>query len=125
MASDSWVTHSSEAGGSRRGTGQKLFRKRISEGRKTYDVIIGTAGESSPALLFVDWYGSGQDQTVFMRNKVKQEAHVGGSLVELEQDPETGAILAMTPKLIRYFVRGYYNNRWNRARAATKPVRST
>ena len=67
--------------------------------------------------------GSGQDQTVFMRNKVKQEAHVGGSLVELEQDPDTGAILAMTPKLIRYFVKGYYNNRWNRARAATKPVR--
>lgn len=67
--------------------------------------------------------GSGQDQTVFMRNKVKQEAHVGGTLIELEQDPKTGAIVAMTPKLIRYFVKGYYNNRWNRARGVVKPPR--
>lgn len=67
MASDSWVTHSSEAGGSRRGIGQKLFRKRITEGRKTFDVIIGTAGESSPALLFVDWYGTGQEPPQMLR----------------------------------------------------------
>lgn len=67
--------------------------------------------------------GAGQDQTVFMRNKVKQEAHVGGTLIELEQDPRTGAILAMTPKLIRYFVAGYYNGRWNRARNPVKPAR--
>lgn len=68
--------------------------------------------------------GAGQDQTIFTRNKVKQECHVGGSLVELEQDPETGAIVAMTPKLIRYFTKGYYNGRWNRARAAVKPARA-
>ena len=68
--------------------------------------------------------GCGQDQTVFMRNKVKQEAHVGGTLIELEQDPKTGAIIAMTPKLIRYFVRGYYSNRWSRAHEVVKPPRT-
>ncbi len=68
--------------------------------------------------------GAQQDQTVFTRNKVKQEVHVGGTQIELEQDPRTGAIIAMMPKLIRYFARGYYNNRWNRARAAQKPART-
>jgi hypothetical protein len=68
--------------------------------------------------------GCGQDQTVFMRNKVKQEAHVGGTMIELEQDPETGAIIAMTPKLIRYFVRGYYGNRWARGAPNVKPART-
>lgn len=68
--------------------------------------------------------GCGQDQTVFTRNKIKQEVHVGGTLIELEQDPRTGAIVAMTPKLMRYFVRGYYNNRWSRAGAAVMPPRT-
>jgi hypothetical protein len=68
--------------------------------------------------------GAGQDQTIFTRNKVKQETHVGGTLIELEQDPATGAIIAMKPQLIRYFVKGYYNDRWHRAHAATKPARA-
>lgn len=68
--------------------------------------------------------GCGQDQTVFMRNKVKQEAHVGGTLVRLEQDPNTGAIVSMMPQLIRYFVRGYYQNRWARGAENVKPPRT-
>ena len=68
--------------------------------------------------------GAQQDQTVFTRNKVKQEVHVGGTQIELEQDPRTGAIIGCTAKLMRYFARGYYNGRWNRARAAVKPARS-
>lgn len=68
--------------------------------------------------------GAQQDQTVFTRNKVKQEVHVGGTMIELEQDPRTGAIIAMTPKLIRYFAASYYNGRWNRARSAVKPART-
>ena len=55
--------------------------------------------------------GTTQDQSMFMRKK-KLEAHVGGTLVELKQDPATGAILSMCPELIRYFVKGYYQNRW-------------
>lgn len=58
IASDSRETWTSDDGGSRVHTCKKLFRKRIGKGRKAYDVIIGTAGESSPGMLFVDWYGS-------------------------------------------------------------------
>lgn len=67
--------------------------------------------------------GCGQDQTVFTRNKIKQEVHVGGTLVKLEQDPRTGAIISMMPRLIRYFVKGFYNNRWNRADTVVLPER--
>lgn len=74
--------------------------------------------------VWVTCTGSGQDQTVFTRNKVKQEVHVGGSLIQLEQDPRTGAIISMTPQLIRYFVRGYYNGRWSRAGAANMAKRT-
>ncbi|MGH7176126.1 MAG: hypothetical protein ACREJC_01990 [Tepidisphaeraceae bacterium] len=68
--------------------------------------------------------GCQQDQTVFTRNKIKQEVHVGGTLIELEQDPATGAIIAMTPKLIRYFVAEYYNGRWSRSHDVNLPRRT-
>lgn len=68
--------------------------------------------------------GCQQDQTIFTRNKIRQEVHVGGTLIELEQDPKTGAIIGMTPRLQRYFVKGYYNNRWNRATPVVLPERS-
>lgn len=67
--------------------------------------------------------GCTEDQTPFMRKK-KLEAHVGGAIVELEQDPETGAIVGFTPKLIRYFNKGYYNNRWNHGGGVELPARS-
>lgn len=56
--------------------------------------------------------GTTEDQTPFMRKK-KLEAHVGGCLVKLKQDPKSGAITEFTPTLMRYFNRGFYNNRWN------------
>jgi hypothetical protein len=62
--------------------------------------------------------GTQQDQTPFMRKK-SLEAHVGGAIVEMEQDPKTGAIISFRPELRRYFNRGYYvaegkaNNRWS------------
>lgn len=70
--------------------------------------------------------GCGQDQTIFTRNKIKQEVHCGGTLVKLEQDPRTGAIISMMPQLIRYFVREYYegNDRWSRAKPVKLPGRS-
>ena len=69
--------------------------------------------------------GTAQDQTPFMRKK-RLEAHVGGTLIELEQDPETGAILAMTPKLLRYFNKGWYapGARWSHSEAAAHTERS-
>lgn len=39
---------------------EKLFRKRIKKGYREQEVIIATAGESSPGMVFVDWYGSGK-----------------------------------------------------------------
>lgn len=59
--------------------------------------------------------GTQQDQTPFMRKK-RLEAHVGGTLIRLKQDPKTGAIVSMTPELIRYFNREFYvgSGRWSR-----------
>lgn len=66
--------------------------------------------------------GCTEDQTPFMRKR-KLEAHVGGAIVELEQDPKTGSIVGFTPKMIRYFNRGYYNNRWSYSDAVTPAER--
>lgn len=59
--------------------------------------------------------GCQQDQTPFMRKK-RLEAHIGGVLVQLEQNPKDGSIISMTPKLIRYFNREYYAGagRWSK-----------
>jgi len=66
--------------------------------------------------------GTTQDQTPFMRKK-KIEAHVGGALVEMEQDPSTGAIIEFTPRLRRYFNRGYYGGRWSHGGPVNLPER--
>lgn len=57
--------------------------------------------------------GTTEDQTPFMR-KQKIEAHVGGLIITLEQDPETGAIIECNG-MRRYFNRGYYQGRWSHA----------
>jgi ATP-dependent protease HslVU (ClpYQ) peptidase subunit len=46
--------------GARKHTCKKLFRKQITEGKKQFDVVIATAGESSPGMVFYDWYGTGK-----------------------------------------------------------------
>lgn len=61
LAADSQETSETEAGGATKHVCAKLFRKRVGEGRKAYDVIIATAGETFPGMVFVDWYGSGKD----------------------------------------------------------------
>lgn len=55
MAADSRATLTSEAGGSRVVRCEKIYRK---ETERDGVVLIGTAGETSPALLFVDWFGT-------------------------------------------------------------------
>lgn len=59
--------------------------------------------------------GCQQDQTPFMRKK-RLEAHVGGTLIKLRQNPADGSIISMSCELIRYFNRGYYSegDRWSR-----------
>lgn len=56
--------------------------------------------------------GTTEDQTPFMR-KQKIQAHVGGTLIRLHQDPESGAITRCMPEMVRYFNKGFYNQRWN------------
>lgn len=34
----------------------KIFRKKVPNGRRKHDVLIGTAGESYAGMLFVDWF---------------------------------------------------------------------
>jgi len=68
--------------------------------------------------------GCCQDQTPFMR-KNKLEAHIGGTIVTMEQDPETGAITSFCPDMKRYFTRGYYADaRWSHHGPVNKPDRS-
>lgn len=59
LAADSRLTVDNGSG-SRKHTCRKLFRKRVTEGKKSFDVVIATAGESSPGMVFVDWYGTGK-----------------------------------------------------------------
>lgn len=57
LAADSRSTIETEAGGCTKHTCAKLFRRTIKIGkRKPYDVVIATAGEVGPALVYVDWY---------------------------------------------------------------------
>lgn len=59
MAADSRATIETEAGGARMFRCEKLYRKSIKVGKRIEEHILGFAGESSPALLYLDWYGSG------------------------------------------------------------------
>jgi len=67
--------------------------------------------------------GCTEDQTSFMRKK-KLEAHVGGAVVTLRQDPETGAIPGFVPDLRRYFTKSYNNGRWSYWGGASLPERA-
>jgi hypothetical protein len=81
LAADSQVTAESAAGGSRKHTCIKLFRKMVTVKRKTFDVIIATAGETSPGLVFIEWYGSGKPiPDVFL--------HIGGDFTCLVLTPK-------------------------------------
>lgn len=81
LAADSRATYSTEAGGARMHSCKKLFRKTITEGKRKFDVIIATAGESSPGMVFVDWYGSGKPiPDVFL--------HLGGDFACLVLRPD-------------------------------------
>jgi hypothetical protein len=80
LAADSRLTVDSGSG-ARKHFCRKLFRKRITEGKKAYDVVIATAGESSPGMVFVDWYGSGKPvPDLFL--------HIGGDFTCLVLTPK-------------------------------------
>lgn len=91
-------------------------------------IVESLEGGEKPAMIFIGHYhklsmnlvrnvwalqvGTTQDQTPFMRKK-NLEAHVGGMLCDAEQDPRTGAIVALKVEIMRYFNQGYYNDRWS------------
>jgi hypothetical protein len=103
---------------------------------KPQKIVESFEGGEKPAVLLIGhyhkidfgvirnvWYvqtGTSQDQTPFLRTRQIQ-AHVGGFLIECEQDPITGAIVSFTPQARLYYNVEYYfragkgNDRWNQA----------
>jgi hypothetical protein len=99
-------------------------------------VVESFGGGEKPAVLAIGHYhkldflnirnvwvyqtGTAQDQTPFMRKR-RLEAHVGGHLATLWQDPRTGAIVEAAARTRRYFNVGYYDGRWSHSGPVTLP----
>jgi hypothetical protein len=101
-------------------------------GEKPHVALYGHYHKLWSGLIRNVWVlqtGCTQDQTTFMRKK-RLEAHVGGALVTLEQDPESGAILSFQPQLFRYFNEDWYakegkaNGRWSYTGSVRQAPRS-
>jgi len=100
---------------------QKIVES-LEGGEKPAVGLYGHYHKLMAALTRNVWWvqtGCQQDQTPFMRKK-RLEAHVGGALIKLRQDPRDGTITSMTPELIRYFNKGYYaQRRWSKHDSVT------
>ncbi len=95
---------------------------------KPQKIVESFQGGEKPSFLLIGHYhklsfnvirnvfavqsGTTQDQTPFMRKK-GIDAHVGGGIAKLTQDPYTGALVACQVEFFQYFNEGYYNNRWS------------
>jgi hypothetical protein len=99
---------------------QKILES-LEGGEKPSVVLIGHYHKLDAGIVRGTWYGQvgcQQDQTPFMRQR-SLEAHVGGILLEMEQDPKDGSISGFKPDMRRYFARAYYfksgqaNRRWS------------
>lgn len=84
-------------------------------------------GEKPAVILFGHWHkvfdllirniiclggGCTKDLDTFGR-KMKLQYHLAGMIVELWQDPATGAITRYRVEKKQYFDRGYYNDQWS------------
>lgn len=101
-------------------------------------LVESYSGGAKPAVLLAGHYhklefinvrnvwciqtGCTQDQTPFARKKRLHYA-LGGGVCELEQDPETGAIIGCVVEMWTYFDRGYYNGRWSHSGDVVLPDR--
>lgn len=90
-------------------------------------IVESLQGGEKPGVLLIGHYhklsynlirgvntiqvGCTEDQTPFMRKK-GIDAHVGGGICTLKQDPASGSIYSCTVQFLQYFNKGYYNNRW-------------
>lgn len=104
---------------------QKLVES-FQGGEKPGALFIGHYHKMSFNLIrgvFTFQCGATQDQTPFMRKK-RIDAHVGGWVVELAQDPATGALVSCACECFQYFNRGYYNDRWSKSGGVVLPERS-
>lgn len=98
---------------------QKLVES-LQGGQKPSVILIGHYHKISVNLIRNVWalqVGCQQDQTPFMR-KIPTEPHIGGMIVTITQDPQTGAIIGCVPEIRNYFDRDYYNDRWSKSGAA-------
>jgi len=102
-------------------------------------IVEALEGGEKPAVIIMGHYhkletlnirnvwvlqaGTCCDQTPWMRKK-SIDAHLGGVTLEMEQDPDTGAIIGFAPKLHRYFNQGFYSGRWSKAGTVSKPPRA-
>ena len=92
-------------------------------------IVEGFDGGDKPSVLLLGHYhkssynlirnvhtfqvGCFEDQTVFMR-KQKIAAHLGGwDEIQLQLDPETGAVIRAGGFFRNYYVRDYYRGRWS------------
>jgi Bacterial regulatory protein, Fis family len=107
---------------------------------KPQKIIESFQGGQKPAVLILGhyhkidfgyirnvWYiqaGCCQDQTPFAAQKAL-DYQIGGFLIEFEQDPETGAIIAFKPEARCYFDRAYYfeTGQANRRFSSHGPIR--
>ena len=106
---------------------QKIIES-LEGGEKPGCILLGHYHKLEAGTARNVWYiqtGCAQDQTPFMRKK-SVEAHVGGAIVTLEQDPRTGAIIGCIPELLRYFNRAYssVSGRWSHHGDVRQPARS-
>lgn len=101
-------------------------------------ILESLEGGEKPAVAFYGHYhkqlageyrnvwwllaASTKDQDMFMRKK-RLRSVVGGAIVLMKQDPETGAIFSFTPELIRYFNKDYYSGRWSHSGPVVLPER--
>jgi hypothetical protein len=101
-------------------------------------IVESLSGGEKPGVLVIGHYhkldcrpirniwtiqaGCSQDQTVFMRKK-GLDAQVGGMIVTLEQDQETGAIFRCVSDSRIYYDRHYYNGRWSSTNSVVQSPR--
>jgi len=104
---------------------QKLVES-LQGGEKPAVILIGHYHKMSMNLIRSVWalqVGCAQDQTPFMR-KIPTEPHIGGAIVTLTQDPQTGAITGCVPEFRQYFNKDYYNGRWSKSGPVVRPLKA-
>lgn len=101
---------------------QKLVES-LQGGEKPSVLLLGHYHKMSVNLFRSVWSvqcGCVQDQSPFLR-KIPSEPHIGGMIIELEQDRRTGAISACTVAQRQYFNRAYENGRWSKSGPVVRP----